>query len=131
MRPSTSATSSCTRSATGSTPRTSTFSRPPPVVRKNGCTTSSGEASGSPSGPRATPSKYRSAWKASSGSELEPSLGEPLRSTTRLRGCPVLTRVSFRLETSPANSVVATTTSATTPTVSSVRVRRAARLASG
>ena len=46
MRPSAICTSSWTASATGSTPRTSTFSRPPSLVRKNGCTTSSGETSG-------------------------------------------------------------------------------------
>jgi hypothetical protein len=130
MRPSTIFTSSCTASAIFSTPRTSTFSRPLAVL-KNGCTTSSGDTSGSPPASRATPSKKRTPWKASSGRMLEPSLVEPLRSTIRLRGSPVDTSVRLRLEIKLPNSVVAITTNAMTATVRPVRMRRATRLPSG
>ena len=79
----------------------------------------------------ATPSKKRSAWWASSGTALEPSLSEPLRSTIRLSGEPVETSVRRMLETRPRKSVVAITTSAITATVSAVRRRRCTRLRSG
>ena len=128
IRPSAIFTSSCTRSATGSTPRTSTFSRPPAGVWKNGCTTSSGETSGSPFSSLAMPSKKRIAWKASSESWLEPSLVAPLRITTRLSGEPDDTNVRFRLAIRLQNSVVATTTRAITITVKAVRTPRASRL---
>ena len=129
MRPSATATSPCTASAiAGSTPRTSTFSRPPSLRKKNGCTISSGEIIGSAFASRAMPSKNRMACSAWRVSWLEPSFVEPFRMTMRLRSSPVLTSVRRRLEIRPRKSVVAITTSAITATVRPVRKRRAKRL---
>ena len=128
MRPSAITTSSWTRRAIGSTPRTSTFSRPPSVVAKNGCTTSSGEISGLPSASRAMPSKKRIACSDSSVSWLDPSFVAPFLITTRFSGDPEETSVRFRLAIRLQNNVVAITTSAITTTVKAVRVPRAIRL---
>jgi hypothetical protein len=57
IRPATIRTWSWTASAIGCTPRTRTFSRPPSRVWKKGCTTSSGEVSGSSSASRSMPSR--------------------------------------------------------------------------
>jgi hypothetical protein len=125
MRPSVMRTLSCTASAASSTPRTSTFSRPPSTVWKKGWTTSCGETSGRSPSSRATPSKKRTAMSASRGSWLEPSLSAPLRSTTRFSGSPLSTSVRLMLDTSPRKRLAATTTSAITPTVTALRVGRA------
>jgi hypothetical protein len=121
-------TSSWTSNAAGSTPRTETLSRAPVRVTLYGCTRNSGETSGSPSEPCAIPSKKRTAWYASSGSELAPSLVAPLRSTIRFFGEPAPWRLCFRLETSPESSPSASTTRAITPTASRLRERRTHRL---
>ena len=76
----------------------------------------------------AMPSKYLIAWNASSASWLEPSLSEPLRITTRLRGSPLDTSVRRKLEMRPRKSVHATTTSAITPAVIRLRAGRAVTL---
>ena len=55
---------------------------------------------------------------------LEPSLVAPLRVTIRLSGSPVSTSVRRMPETRESITVTASTTSAITPIVSRVRVRR-------
>ena len=115
MRPSTIRTSSCTPSAIGSTPRTSTFSRPPSRRRKNGCTTSSGDASGSPS------ALLRDAVEEAQrlvGLERHRARAVVVRALAQhdqvVAASPWSTSVRRRLDTSARNSVVAITTSATT-----------------
>src|SRR5579885_2215687 len=76
MRPATRCTLRWTRRATGSTPRTRTFSRRPSRVRRKGWLTISADASGSPSGPRATPASWRTTWAASRGKRARPAAHE-------------------------------------------------------
>ena len=114
--------------ATGSTPRTSTFSRVPASVWRKGWFNISGDASGVPSGARATPVSARSACAASRGTTLAPSLVAPLRSTIRLSGSPVEASMRCSPPTSAASSMVAATTMATPPMVNAVVQRRTAML---
>jgi hypothetical protein len=59
---------------------------------------------------------------------LDPSLPDPLRSTTRLSGCPLVASVDFKLEINASNRLHAATTSAMTPAVIKLRVGRVRRL---